>query len=103
MCRRPRYANGLRGGECPHPETKLLQDVTQQEIVLVAVPSAFIPHQFLLERLHVQPNRPSEKRIQVLERNRLRMLKMNGCQRIDARRARAGIPDPFTVRVDIDS
>ena len=71
--------------------------------MFVAVASAGIPHQLLLQRRHVQPDRPPEKRIQVFERNRLWVVKMNGCQRVEAHRARAGIADPLTVGVDIDS
>jgi hypothetical protein len=80
-----------------------MQDVAEKQVVLVAVAAASVPHEFLLERRRIEANRPSQKRIEVLEGNRLRVLKMHGCERVDAHRPRPCIANASAVRVEVNS
>jgi hypothetical protein len=80
-----------------------MQDVAEKQVVLVAVPAASVPHEFLLERRRIEANRPSQKRIEVLEGNRLWVVKMNGGEGVDAHRPRPCVANALTVGVDVNS
>jgi len=79
-----------------------VEHVTQQEVVLEAVPPAPLAYELALERRRVQARRPAEQRIQILERDRLRVQAMDGPQRGERRRPLAVVPDPREVRVEVD-
>jgi hypothetical protein len=73
-------------GQRRHTKSELAQDVEEQEVLLEAVPAPFVTNELLLERRGIEPDRPSQQRIQVFERNRARMLQMQGGQRVEAHR-----------------
>ena len=68
--------------------------MAEEEILLEAIAATAVAYQLLLERVGVEADRPSQQRVQVLERNRLRMVKVDGAERIERRGARAGVADP---------
>lgn len=76
--------------------------MAEQQILFEAITAAANEHQFVLQRSAVQQYRPARQRVQVLERDGLRMQDMQLAQGVERRRARSGITDALEVRIEID-
>jgi hypothetical protein len=90
------------GGEPRHVELERSKGVIQEEVLLEAVAAAPIAHQLLLQRGGIEANRPSEQGIEVLERNRPRVARVNLLEGADRRRARAREADAREVGIEIE-
>jgi hypothetical protein len=57
--------------------------------------------QLLHERFWIQPNRPPQQRVQILERDRQGVAQVNRRQSLKSRRPIALVADPFEIRIQV--
>ena len=69
----PRHA----GGKSRDPEAQILQDIAQQQILLEAPAAAPRAKHLAFERLGLEADGPLQQRIEVFERDSLRMAQVN--------------------------
>src|SRR5690606_8360767 len=75
----------------------------EQEVLFVAVAAAAGLHELVLQRLHVEPDRPAEERIEVFERDRSRMRLVHRLQHGERRLARPLIADTPKIGVEVEA
>ena len=63
--------------EASDPKPDAFERVLEQQVVLVAVAAALLLHHLVLQRLRVERHRPMQQRIQILERDGLRVQAMD--------------------------
>jgi hypothetical protein len=76
--------------------------MAEKPVLLEAIAAPPVMHELLLKRLDVQPHRPSQQWIQILERNRLGMPRVNTAQDVECRRALPRVADSVEVSIKIE-
>jgi hypothetical protein len=89
-------------GKARDAEADALERMLEQEIVLVAIAATSLRHQLLLQRADIERHGPVQQRIQVLERDFLRVQAMDLAQRVQLRRRRSAVADAFEIGVEIE-
>ena len=98
------------GGIVPHhprreagnAEAERAQDLQQHAVVLEAIAAAPRLDQLVLQQFDVEPDRQPQQRIQILERDRLRMQELDRAQRLQRRCARPVIADADEIGIEVE-
>src|SRR5262249_45164381 len=88
-------------GQRRHLKAKLLENRGEQRVLFEAVATAAIPNQLLLDRGEVQPDRHAPNDIEVFERNRSGVQRLEGPQHGEREFARSCVADTREVRVEV--
>ena len=83
-------------------EPERAEHVVEQEVLLEAVAAAAAVHELALERRQIEPDGPTDERVEVLERNRERVQRLQRAQRLERRGARPRVADALEIRVDVE-
>lgn len=67
-----------RAPEARDAKAERIERVFEQQVVLVAIAPAAVAHHLLLQRLHIEANRPPYQRVQVFKRDGFGMPDMDG-------------------------
>jgi len=92
---------GKLGGEQVHPVAERPQQRREEPVQLVAEAASPLPDDLGEDSIGFQPDRATEKDVEVLEWDRLQMGQGERAQRLDRRRGRAVVADPFEIAVRI--
>jgi hypothetical protein len=93
----PASSTRVRG----HVEADLAEDALQQRIVLEAIATPPTPDQLLLERGRVERDRPAQQDVEVLERQRQRMVLDEGREHVAVGGATAFVSHARAVSLEI--
>jgi len=78
------------------------QRMHEQQIVLETVAAPAVRHHLVLQRCEVEPYRRAQQRVDIVERNRLRMLPVQRRERVERRIERTAIADPGEIGIEVD-
>ena len=94
----PQHPRGKAAGL----EAKRLQRMQENQIVLVAITAAAAREDLVLQRGEIELYRSAQERVEIFERDRLRVLPMQCRQRLQRRICPATVADAGEIGVDVE-
>ena len=82
-----------RAASAADGEAERGERVLEQQILLEAIAAAAALHELVLERVEIEPHGHAGERVEILERNRERVMRLQRAQRLERRAARARVTD----------
>src|SRR6266566_181252 len=89
-------------GKERHVKAQRSQRRREQRVLLEAVAATAAGDELGLQAFEIEPDRPAEEDVQILERNMRRVRKMQRLQRGQRRLARAAVVDAPQISVEIE-
>ena len=89
-------------GEAGDARAERVERGLEQQVVLEAIAAAPVAHEFPLQRRLIEPNGPAQERVEILERDRQRVPKVERAQRLQRGRARTVVADAPEIAVEFD-
>src|SRR5262245_7629159 len=82
-------------------KAKCRKNAAKEKVLLETVTATPLVDQFLLERPIVEVDRQPQERVDVLERDRQRVMKMNRCECLERGHARSRVANPHEVGIQV--